>query len=146
MASSHPITGVRVTPPHGLVVSFEGIELPGQVVDSAGSHGYVVFRVSPMPGLVDGTTFENEADRGCRVLRGQEVSEDELGTTSVARCRESCARTARYQRGCTLRDPSTPCNHERALSLYQVALSESHRRTPATTRTWERRFLCVQEQ
>ncbi len=27
------------------------------------------------------------------------------------------------------------------MALYYMALSESHRRTPATTRTWERLFL-----
>jgi hypothetical protein len=34
-----------------------------------------------------------------------------------------------------------PCNDERVSALYYLALSESHRRTPATTWTWERLFL-----
>lgn len=62
VASSHPISEVRVVPPQGLVVSFNGIELPAAQFDADGSHGYVILKIAPRPGLPPGTTLSNFAD------------------------------------------------------------------------------------
>lgn len=47
VASSHPVTGMQVNG-NKLVISFEGIDLPGSLTPAA-SHGKVVFTVRPLP-------------------------------------------------------------------------------------------------
>jgi uncharacterized repeat protein (TIGR01451 family) len=61
IASSHTVTDVQIIPNNALLISFEGINLPGEITDPVGSNGYVLFKLRPKPGLADGTEITNQA-------------------------------------------------------------------------------------
>jgi uncharacterized repeat protein (TIGR01451 family) len=61
LSSTHAITSVEILPGNNLVIRFEDIYLPADTVDPAGSHGEVVFSISPKTGLADGTVITNQA-------------------------------------------------------------------------------------
>lgn len=62
LGTSHPLTGIQVEPGGELVLRFEGIQLPPEEQDTAGSHGYVAFRIGVDAGLPDATAITNTAE------------------------------------------------------------------------------------
>jgi len=60
LSSIHPITSVQISQPdRELVITFQGIGLPPLVVDTQASIGAVKYKISPLPGLANGTSIEN---------------------------------------------------------------------------------------
>jgi hypothetical protein len=60
LATSHPMS-VQVAAGNALRFSFQNILLPDSNVDEPGSHGYVVYSINPLNGLMDGTIIQNTA-------------------------------------------------------------------------------------
>lgn len=59
--ASHTITGFQVDDQGELVVRFDDIELPAEVLDADASKGHVTIAISPLEPYVDGTVVENSA-------------------------------------------------------------------------------------
>jgi len=60
VSSSHTITNTQINQAdRELVVTFQGINLPPEINDPAGSNGFVTYSIEPKPGLKDGTTIIN---------------------------------------------------------------------------------------
>jgi hypothetical protein len=59
--SSHTITNLQVSDEGSLVVTFAGIELPAEIADEPGSHGHVIFAITPKDPFANGTEIENSA-------------------------------------------------------------------------------------
>ena len=60
LASSHPVTEIR-REANVLSFTFENIYLPDSVSNEPASHGFVSFRISPLPGLPENTDINNSA-------------------------------------------------------------------------------------
>ena len=60
IASSHTITNIEILN-NVLIVSFDSIELPPLINDTAGSIGFLTYNITPFQGLPDETTIENSA-------------------------------------------------------------------------------------
>jgi len=61
LAASDEVTGVQIDPGNKLVISFEGIELPGTYNPQDNNKGFVIFMIDPKANLVNGTTITNLA-------------------------------------------------------------------------------------
>ncbi len=61
IGASHALTGVTINPSGKAAFRFDNILLPDSNVNEPASHGFVRFRVKPMPGLAHLTTIENNA-------------------------------------------------------------------------------------
>lgn len=59
--ASHAITGFQVDDQGELVVRFDDIEFPAEVVDAAASMGHVTIAISPLEPYVDAAVVENSA-------------------------------------------------------------------------------------
>ena len=60
LSSSHLITHIEIIPDNTLIISFEGINLPG-IQDSLNNKGFVVFSISPKSNTPDGSAITNQA-------------------------------------------------------------------------------------
>lgn len=60
LASSHNITNVSIIPNNKLIVRFDNINLPAEINDPVGSHGFIIFSISPKQGLPDGTVITDQ--------------------------------------------------------------------------------------
>jgi hypothetical protein len=61
LAASDEVTGVQIDPGNKLVISFDGIELPGTYNPQDNNKGFVIFMIDPKPNLANGTTITNLA-------------------------------------------------------------------------------------
>ena len=61
VAASHDVTGVQIDAGNKLVISFDGIELPGTFNPQANNKGFVIFMIQPKANLANGTTILNSA-------------------------------------------------------------------------------------
>ncbi|HRO98349.1 MAG TPA: T9SS type A sorting domain-containing protein, partial [Flavobacteriales bacterium] len=61
LAASHPLTAITVDPEGLATFRFDQIQLPDSVVNEPASHGYVRFRIRPLPGRPHLTTITNTA-------------------------------------------------------------------------------------
>jgi hypothetical protein len=61
LAASHPLTGITVDENNMATFRFDQIFLPDSIVDEPASHGYVRFRIRPMPGTPHLTAITNTA-------------------------------------------------------------------------------------
>jgi hypothetical protein len=61
VATSHALTDVEMLPDRRLVFTFVGINLPPEISDPEGSHGFVLYEVTLHPGLASGTKAVNTA-------------------------------------------------------------------------------------
>lgn len=61
IGNSHSLI-TEILPGNVLKFRFDNILLPDSTSNEIGSHGYVVFEISPLPGLSNGTTIKNKAE------------------------------------------------------------------------------------
>ena len=61
LGSSHPVS-VQTEANGAVKFRFDNILLADSNIDEPNSHGYVIYRISPISGIVDGTQISNRAD------------------------------------------------------------------------------------
>lgn len=61
LSSSHPQLITEVGPGQAVHFRFDNIQLPDSVSDPEASQGFILFEISPYPGLVSGTIADNRA-------------------------------------------------------------------------------------
>ncbi len=60
ISASHTITYKQILPDNNLIIKFDGIELPSNILHPDSGRGYLLFKISPKIGLPDGTVITNQ--------------------------------------------------------------------------------------